>query len=129
MKNIPLKTLVLASFFLLCSGWAGSPVYAQKNESDSPIHEMPDADTCSVEIMHIRDLAAALQQVAREISKHDQEATRSTTTGNSMSEQQTNQNDQGLTELKEKESSLRQKMYVEEQKLEECMKQGSPPKQ
>ena len=126
MKNIPLKTLVLASFFLLCSVWAGVPLYAQNNTSDSPIHEMPDADTCSVEMMHIRDLAASLKQVAREISLLEPGAG-STTEGHSMGEQQKNPND--LNALKEKEYSLRQKMYIQEQQLEECMKQDSPPKE
>ena len=126
MKNIPLKTLVLASFFLLCSVWAGVPLYAQNNTSDSPIHEMPDADKCSVEMMHIRDLAASLKQVAKEIALLEPGAG-STTEGNSMGEQQKNPND--LKALKEKEYSLRQKMYEQEQQLEECMKQDSPLKE
>ena len=126
MKNISLKNLVLASFFLLCSVWAGVPLYGQNNTSDSPIHEMPDADTCSVEIMHIREQAASLKQVAKEISLLEQRAG-STTEGNSMGEQQKNQND--LKALKEEEYSLRQKMYIQEQQLEECMKQDSPPKE
>jgi len=122
MKNIPVKTLILASFFLLCSGWAGSPVYAQ-NESDSPIHEMPDPDKCSVEMMRIRDLAAALKQVSSEMSAH------SATGGNRLGGQQMNRNDQDLKALKEKEYTLRKQMYMQEQQLEECMKQESPPNQ
>jgi hypothetical protein len=127
VKNSPLRILVLASLFLLCSGWAGSGAYAQK-QSESAIHEMPEADRCSVVIMHIRELAASLQQVAREISLLKQTA-RSAFKSNSREEPQMNQHDQKFAALKEKESSLRQQMYMREQQLKNCLRQDSPPKQ
>jgi hypothetical protein len=77
--------------------------------------------------MHIRELAASLKQVAREISLLEQTA-RSASESNSQEESQMVLYDQQLAVLKEKESSLRQQMYMREQRLKNCLKQDSPPK-
>lgn len=117
--------LVIVFCFLLSIGCAGLPASAQ-DHSESSIHELPEADRCSVIILHIRDLAFSLKQAGREIRLLEQPARQAF--GNSEEyNRQMEQYDQLLEELRQKESSLRSQIDLKEQQLQDCLEPPSPP--
>ena len=112
--------------FLLGIGCTDIPAHA-KNNNDSPIHELPRADRCSVIMLHIRELAFSLQQIVKEISRLEKPV-RSTS---ESSEEHNLQMDQygELQELREKESFLRTQIDLKEEQLQDCLNHASPPNQ
>lgn len=119
MKNLPEKIILIGAIFLFTFGYAGSSAYAQ-DDSESPIHELPKADRCSIIIMDIRESASSLKDVVKEISLLESQA-HSPSANNEQYEQETNQNEHNIKALQERASSLRKQIDKQEQLLETCL--------
>ena len=118
MKKIIALILLLVAVFVLHFDYnKSSSAYAQEEESDSSIHEMPASDKCSLIIMQIRQLVYSLKQTKKEISSFMPPAD-STLKNEENKEQQ--EYEQNLKHLQEKESALQQQIDIKEQQLETC---------
>ena len=109
MKSLSKKIILVATFLLFTFGYAGFSAYAD-GDSESPIHELPRADRCSIIIMDIRKLASSLKDVEKDISLLESQAY-SPSQNNEHYEQEINQDDHNIQQaLQEKASSLRKQI-------------------
>jgi peptidoglycan hydrolase CwlO-like protein len=118
MGSLPKKILLIGSFLLFVLGYAGTSAYA-KEDSESPIHELPRADRCSIIMMNIRKLASSLKDVEKKISPLESQA-RPPSVNNEHYEKKTDQDEHDIKALQEKASSLRKQIDKQEQLLESC---------
>lgn len=127
MKSIFKKIISIATLSFLTLGYPDSSVYAQ-NDSQSPIHELPRADQCSVITMHIRQLVSSLKKVVKEISLLESPL-ESAAGDKEHAKQQSNENEQRLELLHESASSLQKQIDMQEQQLENCVHRTITPPQ
>jgi len=125
MENIPRKIILIGTLLFFTFGYAGSSVFAQ-DDSQSPIHELPRADRCSIIIMDIRELASSLKEVVKEISLLEAPV-HSPSENNEYYEKQVHQYEQEMDELEEKASSLRKQIDTQEQLLDSCLQHDTAP--
>ena len=118
MKSLSKKIILVATFLLFTFGYAGFSAYAD-GDSESPIHELPRADRCSIIIMDIRKLASSLKDIEKDISLLESQAY-SPSENNEHYEQEINQDDHNIQALQEKASFLRKQIDRQEQLLESC---------
>lgn len=129
MKNIPMKKiLAIISLAAACSACAGYQAFAQQNGSDSAVHEMPQADQCSLIILHIRELASSVKQVNREISQLVRPV-RSASESDEVYGHRMYAYERQLDVLQEQEYSLRRQIDLKERQLESCLHHDSLPEQ
>lgn len=125
MKTKDINIFMIILLLLPKPGYAGSTAEPHK-QSESPIHELPKADQCSVITMQIRGLSYELKQVRKEISRLGAEIN-TAEADNTNDEQPVQENDQKLHALHTREKALREQLDLQERQLENCIFQTAMP--
>lgn len=125
MKGLLMKSrdsiiLIVILLLLPNPGFAGSTAELPE-ESESPIHELPRADQCSIITIEIRELSYSLKKV------HKEAAHITAASQNGDNEQFLRNYADTLNLLQAREESLREQIDLREQKLKNCLHQTAMP--